>query len=172
MIPIFQALQRWEKQEKHYNYCHRCLNQRYALKKVIKCSYNPCRFCSKGKPIGIEGSKKTIIIIVTFVCINGMRGSKISKYHYNPRHFYTLLQFLEHSLKIPLVLMAEFVLQTFLLGIGSKTQKRRALDSFHCQSCNRFLFVWIVITLWVSQKLVLRPHIFSQHIMWNRSIRG
>ena len=45
------------------------------------------------------------------------------KYHYNPCHFYVLLQFLEKSLKNLLVLIAQFDLQALFLGTGNKTQK-------------------------------------------------
>ena len=92
-------------------------------KTTLKCHCNPFHFCGKAKPIGREKSKTTIIIIVTFVWINGMGGKKILKYHYNPCHFYTFLQFFESSLKMPLVSMAYFDFQAFWLGTGGKTPK-------------------------------------------------
>ena len=80
-------------------------------------------FLSKAKPVGREKNKKTIIIIVTFVSISCIPGRKRLKYHYNPVHFYTLLQFLENPLKNPLVLITYVDFQAVSLGTGGETQQ-------------------------------------------------
>ena len=97
--------------------CVRIRGMRGKKKNFLSSHCNPCHFCSKGKPIGREKSKNT------FVWINGIRGRKISKYHYVPCYFHTCLQFLENSLKNQLVYNGIIWFTKFCWGLVVKHQK-------------------------------------------------
>ena len=106
----------------------------------MKSHFTPCHFCSKAKPIGREKGKKTIIIVITFAWLNCMLGRKVFKYLFDPCHFYTCLQLLEQSLKVPSVLMTHFDFQAFWLGAGGKTKSKTVPESSHSQFRNRYFY--------------------------------